>query len=201
MRMPGIAFLSFALFLGSSWAGLETSLGSTRDLSFFSPVNPPPSNYRIDARIDVRQGTLEGEETVSLRNASRNPIGVLAFDWDVGPASSMEVVSSGKKLYPPADFSLAVRKGPQFIHLAQPLYPEMQIELLVKFRLNGLVAMDNTGISTSRWYPRLWWNGLGRHDSFSVKLDVPEGYVLAASGRRDPNTGRFEAASAANFGI
>jgi tetratricopeptide (TPR) repeat protein len=199
--MPRFAFLFLVFCANSSYAGLETSPGVVGDFSFYAPVNPPSSSYRIEARIDIQLGNLEGKETISLKNNARNPIGIIAFNWDVGPASSLEVACAGKKLYPPADFSLASVKRPVFVHLAQPLYHDMQIELEVKFRVNGFNDDNNTGISTDRWYPRLWWNGLGSHDSYSVKLDAPEGCVLAASGRRNPKTGRYEAVAAATFGI
>jgi hypothetical protein len=155
----------------------------------------------IDAHIDGAQDVLDGRETVSLTNSSRNPIAVVAFDWDIGRASSLEVSSGGKKLYPPPNYSLAPQKGPLFIRLAQPLAPGAQMNLEAKFRMSGAGVIGTEGVSTSRWHPRLWWDGLERHDSYSVKLDIPEDLVLAASGRLDPKTGRYEAKAAATFGI
>jgi len=54
---------------------------------------------------------------------------------------------------------------------------------------------------TSRFSPCLWWDGLSGQDSYSVKLDMPQGYTLAASGRLNPKTGRYENTGARTFGI
>lgn len=197
--MRKIALLPSALFLTGSV--LMPRTGTCNDVSYYAPAVPPSSRYVIDARADAGQGLLEGRETVSLRNTSRNRIGVLAFDWEVGRSSSIEVMMQGRRLFPPKDAPDGPWKKPLYVQLPNALEPGEQAQLNVTFRISGPEPRDETGISTSRWYPRLWWEGLDRHDSFSVKLDVPAGWTVAASGRLDPKTGRYEAASAATFGI
>ncbi len=192
MRTPASLCLAIAI------VAVGDSLG---DESYFSPAIPPSSHYVIDARIDLAQDLMEGRETVSLKNPSRVPISVVAFDWSSESPSSLEVAWEGKRLYPPPESPKVPQKGPLFVRLVQPLAPDAQITLEAKFRVSGIGAIGPEGVSTSQWYPRLWWDGMDRHDSYSVKLDVPENLVLAASGRLDPKTKRYEARAAATFGI
>ncbi len=171
------------------------------DTAYYAPNLPPSSRYVIDARVDIDRGILEGRETVSLRNTGRNPIDVVAFDWDADRSSTIEVFLRGQRLYPPPNATGSRQKRPLYIPLPGTLEPGAQVELSATFRIAQAVPRDLMEISASDWYPRLWWDGLDRHDSFSVKLDVPPGWTAAASGRLDPKTGRYEAASAATFGI
>lgn len=47
---------------------------------FWVPYDPPKCHYRIDARIDLEKGKVEGKETITLKNDSEHPIKVLAVD-------------------------------------------------------------------------------------------------------------------------
>lgn len=169
--------------------------------SFYTPAEPPSSRYVIDARVDVATAAVEGRETISLKNTGRAPIGTIAFDWTVGPNSKLEVAAGGRKLFPPDGASSDPQPQPIMIALPEALAPGASIELAVSFsrRWGGLTKQ--TEYSNDRWYPRLWWDGLEHHDAFSVKLDVPEGFSVIASGRLDPRTGRYEAARARTFGL
>jgi hypothetical protein len=66
------------------------------------------------------------------------------------------------------------------------------VALEVRFRRTWDASGDEPSFSTTNWHPRLWWDDLPHHDSYSVALDVPAGYTLAASAA-STGTGRFEA--------
>jgi len=169
--------------------------------SFYTPPNPPSSRYVIDARIGAGGSAIDGRETISLKNTGDGPLGVAAFDWTVGPASSLEVAVKGRRIFPPEGLAPAAQRGPILVRLPEPLAPGAAIELDVTFGQKAGGSRDEAEFLSDHWYPRLWWDGLGHHDAFSVKVDVPEGVAVAASGRLDPKTGRYEAAAAASFGL
>lgn len=169
--------------------------------AFLTPVEPPPSRYVIDARVDVAGGSVEGRETVTLRNSGRDPLGVVAFDWPVGPSSTLEVTAGGRRLFPEEGAPSDPRPRPIMIPLPGSLPPGGAVELSVSFSQRGDGATKQTSFMSDSWYPRLWWDGLESHDAFSVKVEVPEGLTVAASGRLDPKTGRYEAAAARTFGL
>ncbi len=169
--------------------------------SFYTPPDPPSSRYVIDARLGAGDYAIDGRETVTLKNPGREPLAVVAFDWNTGPLSSLEVAAGGRRLFPPDGPPPAPQKGPVFVRLTEPLAPGADLVLDVAFGMKTGGPKGRDGFSSSAWYPRLWWDGLKRHDSFSVKLDVPAGVTVAASGRLDPKTGRYEAAAAGTFGL
>ena len=194
-----LSFISFILIVILAACGPSRRPGPASG-AYFSPVDPPASRYVIDARVDVDQGVLEGRETIRVKNTCSRPLGVLAFDWDFGPSSSLEVSLPGVKLFPPADGLSDPQKRPLFVNLPEPLAPGAEITLSAAFKVISPGFKEPTTTS-SRWYPSLWWDGLPHHDAFSVKVDVPQGWVLALSGRLDPKTGRTEAAAARTFGM
>jgi tetratricopeptide (TPR) repeat protein len=87
------------------------------------------------------------------------------------------------------------------IALPESLAPGATVELTVSFGQRFGGAQKFTEYSNDRGYPRLWWDGLARHDAFSVRLDVPADVGVITSGRLDPRTGRYEAARARTFGL
>ncbi len=169
--------------------------------SFLTPVEPPSSRYVIDARLDAAAGAVEGREKVTLRNTGRVAIPAVAFDWAVGPQSTLEVSAGGRRIFPPEGGVSDPRPRPILVTLPEPLAPGASIELEAAFGQRAESSWSRTGLSSSAWYPRLWWDGLAHHDAYSVKLEAPEGFAVAASGRLDPKTGRHEAAAARTFGL
>ncbi|MEN6561798.1 MAG: hypothetical protein ABFD52_13590 [Acidobacteriota bacterium] len=167
---------------------------------FYTPEVPPSSRYVIDARVDVAAGAVEGRETITLKNTGRSAIGTVAFDWPVGASSTLEVAACGRRLFPPDGGSAGPRPRPIMIALPEALAPGAAVDLAVSFREAG-DGKKHAEFSSDSWYPRLWWDGLERHDAFSVRLDVPDGIAVVASGRLDPRTGRYEAAAARTFGL
>jgi len=167
---------------------------------FYAPSIRPSSRYVIDARVDVAGGSVEGRETVTLKNPGRDPLGVVAFDWAVGAQSTLKVSQGERRIFPPATAPAEPR--PLMVRLAEPLAPGASVDLTVAFGRRTDGAQEQTSfLMSDLWYPRLWWDGLQGHDAYSVKLDVPAGFTVAASGRLDPRTGRYEASAARTFGL
>lgn len=169
--------------------------------SFHAPPDPPSSRYVIDVRIGPGGSEIEGREAIFLKNSGSEPLNIVAFDWNTGPSSSLEVAVKGRRILPPEGSMPAAQQGPILVRLPEQLAPGAGIQLDVTFGMKTGASQGETEFVTTRWYPRLWWDGLGHHDAFSVKVVVPEGVTVAASGRLDPKTGRYEAAAAATFGL
>jgi tetratricopeptide (TPR) repeat protein len=169
---------------------------------YLSPADPPKSRYVIDARFDLSpKGAVEGTETIFLKNTSRFPLTSIALDWPMGPASSISVSVEGKTLAPLNPENKPALPSPFFYLLPEPLSPRRRLNLQVKFMKSIEFSDRDTEFGETSWFPRLWWDGLALHDSFSVKLDVPAGFAVAASGRLDPKTGRYENSGGRTFGI
>ena len=205
MRRMTTAVLAAAclLIMGLASCGPRQAAGpSPAADSFYAPADRPSSRYVIDARVDVASGSVEGRETITITNSGRHPLGVIAFDWAVGPQSTLEVSVGERRLFPPAASSAEPRPRPIMVRLSEPLAPGASVELTVAFGRRADGAQKQTSFLTSDlWYPRLWWDGLPGHDAYSVKIDVPPALAVAASGRLDPKTGRYEAAAARAFGL
>jgi hypothetical protein len=169
---------------------------------YWVPAELPKSHYVIDARVDLSpKGAIEGKQTISLKNTSRRALDVVAFDWPMGPASSISVAAAGEALAPVNPEKKPALSSPLFFRLPRPLAPGKKLKLEVAFRRTVEFSDGDADFGDTGWYPRLWWDGLPVHDSFSVKLDIPSGFALAASGRLNPKTGRYENEGARTFGI
>jgi tetratricopeptide (TPR) repeat protein len=194
-EMKRAGFLSFILFIlifGRFLYCQET---------YWVPVDPPKSHYRIDARIDLQNGFVEGTETVTLKNHSDRAFSVLAFDWKLSESSSIDIAAAGRKLLLIDKEQGAWQESSLFYRLPNPVGSGGQIKLDIAFKQTFEVSEEDSDFRSSFWYPRIWWDGLPVHDSFSVKLDVPEGYALAISGRLNRATGRYEIDGARTYGI
>jgi len=168
----------------------------------WSPADPPKSHYVIDARVDLSpKGFLEGAETVLLKNTASYPLRSIALDWSMGPASSISMSVSGRTLLPLNPENKAALASPLFYPLPEPLSPGKQLKLQVVFRKSVEFSGQDTEFGDTSWFPRLWWDGLPLHDSFSVKIEAPVGFAVAASGRLNPKTGRYENEGARTFGL
>ena len=94
------------LILGLASCGPRQTAGPSPAADpFYAPADRPSSRYVIDARVDVASGSVEGRETITLKNPGRYPLGVIAFDWAVGAQSTLEVSAGGIRLFPPATAS------------------------------------------------------------------------------------------------
>ncbi len=192
-----IRLLLVLLLLGSS-----SSLPLFGQDGYWVPADTPKSHYIIDARLDLSpKGAIEGKETIVLKNTSRLPTSLVALDWSMGPASSISVAVSGNPLLPLNPETKPVLSSPIFYLLPEPLAPGKKLKLEVTFRKAVEFSAEGTEFGDTSWFPRLWWDGLPLHDSFSVKLDIPAGFAMAASGRLNTKTGRYENKGAGTFGI
>ena len=166
------------------------------------PADLPDGRYSIDARIDPETGVVEGRGTITLHNRSAIALEVLALDWTETKGGVLDVSAGGRALPLHAER----RPGPAaastvWLALPDAIPPGGRLALDVRFRRTWDVSGQEASFVATDWYPRLWWDGLPHHDSYSVKLDVPAAYALAASGRLDPRTGRFEAEGVRAFGV
>jgi len=190
--------LAFSFFGCAPQSGPKAVSAS---VAFFTPADPPSSRYVIDARFGPGGSTVEGRETISLKNSGSIPLGVVAFDWNVSAYSSLEVSAGGRRLFPPDPAPALPLQEPILVPLPVSLKPGAKIELDVVFGSKRVLPKGKTDYLGGNWYPRLWWDGLEHHDAYSVKVELPADVIVAASGRLDPKTGRFEAAAAKSFGL
>ncbi|MEW6456439.1 MAG: hypothetical protein AB1410_06995 [Acidobacteriota bacterium] len=168
---------------------------------YWVPTNPPKCHYVIDGRIDLEKGFIEGKEKIILKNDAKAALSVIALDWSISSDSSIEISVSDQNLP-----LLNPKKGssvsaPLFYQLPKTLRSGAKVEIEVAFKQSFEFSSLNTEFKTTRFYPRLWWDGLPVHDSYSVKLDIPEGFALAISGRLNEKTGRYENEGARTLGI
>jgi tetratricopeptide (TPR) repeat protein len=170
-------------------------------VGYYVPAEVPQSRYRIDARIDLTAGVVEGRETIELKNDSSRPFDTIALNWSLNESQTLEVSAGGVKLMPRRDSPTPNIPAPIFYRLKSPLLASEVLTIEAWFRWKLEASSANDPFSENKWYPRLWWDGLPSHDSYSVGLEVPQGYALAVSGRRDENSGRFEAHRIKSFGV
>ncbi len=185
-------FLAFCLFLVQ---------GLRAEQKFWAPSNTPKSHYKIEAKIDLKSRTVEGIEKILIHNTSSSPMSLFALDWTISEFRSVTVEMKGKPLSPLNAGKGSIVTPPIVYQFPQPVSPGGKVELDVKFSLGGLPDAEAKEVKLVEWYPRLWWDGLETHDSFEVKLDIPSGYALAASGRLNKKTGFYENKGVRNFGI
>ncbi len=168
---------------------------------YWVPADPPKSHYVIDAKIDLEAGLIEGEERITLKNDSNRPIDVVAIDWRISAGFSIDVAVNGEALVLLNRKEKETAESPLFYQLPEPLIPGGQMQFDIAFKNTFDVDEDISTFGRTTWYPRIWWDGLPVHDSFSVKLEIPEGYAMAISGLLNENTGRYEIDGARTFGI
>ena len=168
---------------------------------FWVPADPPKCHYTIDARIDLNKGVIEGKQKVTLMNGSNRPIHVVAFEWNIGDAYLFDIRATGRQLELMNFKSASSVSSPLFYRLSEPVKPGSKVEFNIAFKESFGSQSEKKEFGTTHWYPRIWWDGLPLHDSFSVKLDIPEGYALAVSGRMNQKTGHYEIDGARTFGI
>ncbi|UCE42862.1 MAG: hypothetical protein JSV17_07910 [Candidatus Aminicenantes bacterium] len=176
------------------------SMVDSRD-GYWVPADPPKCHYEIDAKVDLDVGFIEGKATVTLPNDSNRSIFVVAIDWRKSADFSIDVSVLGEELPVLNMKTENTAESPLFYSLPEPLKPDGQIQFDIAFKRAFEVDENNTSFGNTYWYPRIWWDGLPVHDSFSVKLDKPEGWELAISGQLNDNSGRYEIDGARTFGI
>ena len=178
MRILGSVFLFAAMAIART--------------GFWAPVAPPRAHYSIDIKFVADTSRLEGTETIRFRNDTRRPIGRVAMDWY---GDILRVRSNGATVErSPGKQSVAL------FDLPQDLQPGSQLELSVEFGASWQLNAKTASAITSFLSPRLWW-GFGTLDDYEVRLQVPQGYAAATSGRYDPAAGVYRADGARVFGL
>lgn len=170
---------------------LFTALGLART-EFWAPVSPPRAHYLVDVKFVPETARLEGSETIHFRNDTRRPIGRLALEWygDV-----LRVKADGVPVErSPGKYSVALYDLPRDVK------PGAEIELSIDFGASWKLDAKNRSAITSYLSPHLWW-GFGTLDDYEVRLELPEGYAVATSGRYDPRTGRYVGQGVRAFGL
>ncbi len=198
-RCRRIIFIVVAAVMAAGVAGSAAS--NKPGAGYFVPENVPAALNRIDAKFDLGAGRIEGRETITLKNEASRPLDTISLDWNVNEAQSLEVSVGGTVLPPRRESPEKNLKGPLFFVLPSPVPSGGSLELNILFHQKIESSEAISEFQSSRWHPRLWWDGLPFHGDYSVRLDVPEGYALAASGQRDEKTGRFEARGINSFGV
>jgi tetratricopeptide (TPR) repeat protein len=168
---------------------------------FFTPAEPPKSHYKIEARVDLERALVEGKETIIFKNSSSLPISVLAFDWAIKEARSIELEMDGKPLALMNSAKNPPLLSPLLFELPKPLPPRATAKVDIKFSAADLIPVQRDEIKLIDWFPRLWWDDLPIHDSFEVKVDIPARYSLAASGLFDRKSGYFKNKGVKTFGL
>jgi hypothetical protein len=170
---------------------------------YWVPKDPPNSRYVIEAEIDVENDIVEGTEQITLANDLIKAIEVVALDWSLSDKYAVSVSVAEKTLTPMNSESGSPTNSPLLYKLPEPLLPgsKMQLDMTFRASISFKVNPIKYFPGNTAWYPRLWWDGLPTQDSFRVKLDVPEGYTVAASGLLNPETGYYEIDAAKTFGI
>jgi len=170
---------------------LLTTMATAR-VNFWAPVDPSRAHYSIQARFVVESSRLEGTETIRSRNDARQPIGRVALEWygDV-----LQVRANGEPAASaPANPNIAL------FDLPHPVAPGGDIELVVDFGASFKLNPHTENGLTSTLAPHLWW-GFGTLDDYELRLQVPEGYTLATSGRYDSRSGLYIGEGIREFGM
>lgn len=171
---------------------------ATSPAAFWTPSQPPRASYRIDCTVTMaNDAVLQGRETIHFVNTTSLPMQTLAVTWFQVGHQTLTVTANGK----PVDLPGPAKPFPQDFVLADPIRPGEPVALDIEFTVSIPVgAQSRDEGSLADWYPRLWW-GCPSHDDYDVKLEMPQEYTIATSGRLDPGTGRYDAERASSFGI
>jgi hypothetical protein len=170
---------------------LLTTLAAAR-LNFWAPVNPPRAHYSITERFVVESSRLDGTETIRFRNNTRQPIGRIALEWH---GDVLHVRANGVPAEPlPGNPRIAL------FDLPRALAPGGEIELAVDFGAPFKLNPHTENGLTSPLSPHLWW-GFGTLDDYEVRLQLPDGYTVATSGRYDSQAGFYKADGVREFGL
>lgn len=188
-------FILYSCFLLS---GIPQALGGGE---YRVPTEPPKSHYKIDVRIDLERKRIEGNGAITFTNHASFPLEVLAFDWSVKDGRSLVVSMDGEPLILKDVTNPFSIPSPLLYKLPKPVTPGSKVILHMEYSAGDLLMGNLEEIRLVQWYPRIWWDGLSVHDSFEVMLDAPSGYAVAASGRLNEKTGRYENRGVMTFGL
>lgn len=188
-RTGRLKFWFAAAVISALFFCCSRSPGTSEEISFFVPANPPEARYVIDAGCSLEEGGIlvHGEENVTFENPSTKPLSVVAFEWMESPEFPLEIRAGNAE-------PLALQASEDSIFyfaLPQPLGRKESVTLNIRFRMAASTREDGR-IQLQFWHPRLWWGGIPTKSSFRVKMEIPEGYEMASSGRLNDESGYLE---------
>lgn len=167
-------------------------------VGYWAPRQPPRANYKIDCTIKLAEDiVLQGKEVISFVNTTSRPMQTLAITWFKFGNQTLKIMANGT----PVKLPTPLESYPQDFTLAEPVRPGESLTLQVEFGLSTPVPPEELNeIGPMTGWPRLWW-GFDTHNDYQVKLDVPDIYTVATSGRFDRQTGRYHAEAVPSFGF
>jgi tetratricopeptide (TPR) repeat protein len=166
-------------------------------VGYWAPRQPPRANYKIDCTVTPGKVIrLEGNEIISFVNTTTRPMQTLALTWTELGERELKVRANGEAVNLPEP----IESFPQDFELAEPVEPGDSVMLEVEFSLVPFVPGEPNTVGPVKDWPRLWW-GFKTHDDYQVKLDFPDGYAVAASGRINSRTGYYCAEGIPSFGF
>jgi tetratricopeptide (TPR) repeat protein len=170
----------------------------TASLGYWVPREPPRAHYKIDCTIKLAEDfLLYGREVIFFVNTTSKPIHTFAITWFKLGNQTLKIKANGKSITLPTP----LKSFPQDFMLAEPVNPGESLTLEVEFVISVPAPPEkpnNIGPVTD--WPQLWW-GFPSHDDYEVKLDVPDTYTVATSGRFNNQTGRYHAEGVPSFGF
>ncbi len=200
-RVVPLVVMCGVLFCLPAAAVPEATPGGLWETVFWAPPVPPRAHYTIDCRIEAQKVT--GTETIRFTNEATRPMARLALSWGPKFCGLPAVSVGGQQIDPlgPAqsrgDVSYVV------FELPRPLEPGQSLDIDVSFGAD--FPLDRffdlfDAIWIADWHPRLYWT-FPTQDDFAVKVDLPADWAFIASGRLNPQTGRYEAKAMRSFGL
>lgn len=159
------------------------------DSPFFVPADTPEVRYIIDAscRLEEDKVLIEGVESITFKNSSYRSLSVIGLEWSDSPGFSLHVTDGGEETLVPQEGEGSVK----FFLLSKPLAENEATTLNIRYKML-FNAREDGRISLQFWHPRLWWGGMPAKSTFRIKMEIPEGYKMASSGRLNPRTGYLE---------
>ncbi len=191
--------LFFFLALGSFLMLKTSAFGE-----FFVPKDPPKAQYVIEGKIHVsnEKVTIEGKEQITIKNTSPIPLSVLAIQWNIDSNPSLSIRMNKTPLKTLNQKEAIPTGSPLFVQLPKAVKRKGKIKLDIEFKYTDSQKDAPDAVDVREWYPVLWWENMSTQDSYKVKIDIPEEYTLAISGRLNKKSGFYENNSVTtSFGI
>ncbi len=187
---------ALALTVSTSIAKAQETEAAT--VGYWAPRQPPRANYKIDCTIKLAEDiVLQGKEVISFVNTTSRPMQTLAITWFKYGNQTLKIMANGI----PVKLPTPLESYPQDFMLAEPVRPGESLTLQVEFGLSTPAPPEELNeIGPVTGWPRLWW-GFDTHNDYQVKLDVPDIYTVATSGRFDRQTGCYHAEAVPSFGF
>ena len=170
----------------------------TASPGYWIPREPSRAHYKIDCTIKLAEDfLLQGKEVIHFVNTTSKPMQTFAITWFKFGNQTLKITANGKSVTLPTP----LKSFPQDFTLAEPIGPGKSLTLEVEFGISIPAPPEEPNdIGPVTDWPRLWW-GFPSQDDYEVKLNVPDTYTVATSGRFDHQTGCYHAEGVPSFGF